>query len=344
MKALLEVRGLVKTFASRRRFGGGSRARLTAVDGVDLAIARGECLALVGESGSGKTTLARLMLRLLEPDRGDIRFAGEDLRALPRNQLRHRRKHFQLVFQNPAGALDPRMRVGSLVAEPLRLHRIVPRREIGRRVASLLATVGLAESVAGRYPHQLSGGQRQRLAIARALATEPRLLILDEPVSALDVSVRAQLLGLLAELQERLELALLFIAHDLAMVERIADRVAVLYLGRLVEIGPRRQVFDRPRHPYTASLLAAVPVPDPDRRAEERPGAAPRLAARGDMPSAWAPPSGCAFHPRCPLARRLGEAERRRCIDERPVLVELDHHRSAACHYPEKTSSPVRPA
>ncbi len=334
MSPLLEVRGLVKTFASQR--GWRRPGRLTAVDGVDLQIARGECLALVGESGSGKTTLARLMLRLLEPDHGEIRFAGEDLRALPRRELRRRRKQFQLVFQNSAGALDPRMRVAALVAEPLRLHRIVPRPELGRRVKSLLSTVGLAESVAGRYPHQLSGGQRQRLAIARALATEPRLLVLDEPVSALDVSVRAKILGLLAELRQRLELTVVFIAHDLAMVEQIADRLAVLYLGRLVEIGPRQQVFDRPRHPYTASLLGAVPVPDPDRRG--RP-AASRLAARGEMPSAWTPPSGCAFHPRCPLARRLGEAERRRCVEQPPALLEVGPRHSAACHYSDRTSA-----
>ncbi|MCP4656868.1 MAG: ABC transporter ATP-binding protein, partial [bacterium] len=271
MSALLEVRGLTRSFVWRqpllRRPGprGGDR-RLVAVDRVDLEVRRGECLALVGESGSGKTTLGRCMIRLLEPDAGEIRFDGEDLRALSGGELRRRRIAFQMVFQDSASALDPRQRIAAAVAEPLRVHRIVERRQIGARVRSLLETVGLGGAVAGRFPHQLSGGQRQRVGIARALATAPRLLILDEPVAALDVSVQAQVLRLLTGLQERLGLAMVFIAHDLAVVEQIAERVAVLYLGRLIELGSRREIFRRAQHPYTASLLASVPVPDPARR------------------------------------------------------------------------------
>ncbi len=336
MTPLLEARGLYKTFTWRHPFHGGSRRRLKAVAGVDLEVQRGECLALVGESGSGKSTLARCMVRLLEPDRGEVRFDGEDILGLSRSSLGRHRRRFQMVSQDVAGAFDPRLRIETLLAEPLRVHRVVLRSQVGARIRELLTQVGLDESLLGRYPHQLSGGQRQRLNIARALATEPELLILDEPVSALDMSVRARLLLLLGELQRKLDLTLMLIAHDLAMVEQIADRVAVLYLGRLVEIGTRRQVLGTPRHPYTSSLLSAVPDPSAWHQ-QGKPGQdADRRLLAGDIPSPWEPPSGCAFHPRCPVVRDLGSGALRRCRADRPVLSAVDGLQAAACHYPNE--------
>src|SRR6185436_600746 len=290
-----------------------------AVDGVDLAVRRAECLALVGESGSGKTTVARCALRLIEPTAGSVRFGGEDLLALPRRELRRRRRRFQMVFQDPWSSLNPRQRVGSVVGEPLEVHERLGARQRNARVEELLQTVGLP-GLAGRWPHELSGGQRQRVGIARALAAGPELLAADEPVSALDVSVRGQILELLAGLQERLGLALLLIAHDMAAVERLADRVAVLYLGRVVELAPRADLFARPLHPYTVCLLSAVPRPEPGRRRE-------RIVLQGDPPSPLAPPPGCPFHPRCPIARP-------RCAAERPPLAEAAPGHRAACFYP----------
>lgn len=254
-RPLLSARGLVKTFPAP----GNRRRRLTAVAGVDLDLAAGESLALVGESGSGKTTLARLLTLLLEPDRGAVWFDGAELTTLPAGRLRRLRTQFQLVFQDAGTALDPRWTVGRQLAEPLALHRIVPRAAVASRVRELLALVELRPEIAGRLPHQLSGGERQRVGIARGLATEPRLLILDEPVSALDVTVRARVLALLAGLRERLGLTLLVIAHDLAMAARLCDRVAVLHRGELVEEGPREELFAHPRHAQTRALLAAVP-------------------------------------------------------------------------------------
>lgn len=267
MTLLLEARGIAKSFRAPGGLFGRSGARrsrdgaapIRAVDGVDLEVRAGECVALVGESGSGKTTLGRCLLRLVEPDRGTIRFRGEDLRALGPRDLRARRCAFQMVFQDPYDSLSPRLRVGDLLAEPLAVHRIVVRERRRERVAELLDRVGLAAAIAERYPHELSGGQRQRIAIARALATEPALLVADEPVSALDVTVRAQVLALLRRLQRELGLAVVLIAHDLAMVERTADRVLVMHAGRLVEEAPVRELFARPRHPYTRELLAAIP-------------------------------------------------------------------------------------
>ncbi len=319
MTALLEAEALTKHFPVRRGPLRRASGWLRALDGVDLTLDAGECFALVGESGSGKTTLGRAIIRLVEPTSGRVRYRGEDLLALSPRELRRRRRGFQFIFQDPYGSLNPRMRIGRILSEPLEVHDVVPRARRAERVAELLELVGLAPDDAARYPHEFSGGQRQRIGIARALATEPDLIIADEPVSALDVSVRAQIINLLAGLQRRLGLTLLLIAHDLAVVEQISDRVGVLYLGRLVEIGPTREIFARPRHPYTVSLLSAVPVAEPGGRRQ-------RIVLPGEPPSPIAPPPGCRFHPRCPIA---GE----RCAVEEPALVGQGEDHSAACHF-----------
>ena len=311
------ARGLKKSFPWRGR-------RLEALAGVDLEVQAGECLAVVGESGSGKTTLAHCLLRLTEPDAGQVCFAGTDILTLKASQLRRRRREFQMVFQGVSDSFNPRQRVGQVLSEPLEIHRLARRDELPGRVAQLLARVGLAASLAERYPHQLSGGQRQRVGIARALATEPRLLVLDEPVSALDVSVQAQILHLLQDLQRDLALTLVLISHDLAVVEQIADRVAVFYLGRIVEEGARRDVLRRPKHPYTAALLESVPVPEPRRERRAR-------MVRGEPPSPLDPPAGCPFHPRCQVA---GTEIPAACREHRPELRSLDSKHFAACHFP----------
>jgi oligopeptide/dipeptide ABC transporter ATP-binding protein len=307
----------------------GGAGSVAALAGVDLEVRRGECLGIVGESGSGKTTLALCLLRLLEPTAGRVLFDGEDLTALSPRDLRRRRRHFQMIYQDPFDSLDPRQKVGAAVAEPLRVRSAIappgerPARRLRGAAASaaaraLLATVGLPAHLAGRLPHELSGGQRQRVGIARALAMEPQLLIADEPVSALDISVRSQILNLLADLQQRMGLTLLLIAHDLSVVEQMADRVAVFYCGRIVELGPCQALFSHPLHPYTASLIAAVPAALPAAAAAlaEEGTAARRVRPpiSGEAPSAEAPPPGCPFHPRCPLAQD-------RCRVELPPLL-----------------------
>ncbi len=311
MSPLLELRDLRKLFPVRDALGRAQGA-VRAVDGVSLSVAQGEVLAIVGESGCGKSTLGRLALRLIEPDAGEVRFGGEDLRGLSAAALRARRRDMQLIFQDPFASLDPRMTVEAAIAEPLRLHKVVPRGQEAARVAEWLERVGLRADHARRWPHEFSGGQRQRIAIARALASGPKLVIGDEPVSALDVSIQAQVVNLLQGLIRDLGLTFVLISHDLAVVRHIADRVAVMYLGRIVELGPASQVFGAPKHPYTRALLAAVPGQG---------AKAPPLA--GDVPSPMAPPTGCRFHTRCTFA----EAG---CREHDPALRGGSH--AAACH------------
>lgn len=320
---LVRMRGLSKAFASGSawRWGAAPNA-VQALTDVDLDLVRGQSLAVVGESGSGKTTLARIVMRLTDPDAGSIDFDGIDLLALRGGALRRQRKRLQMVFQDPFGSLNPRMKVGTAIAEPLKVHAIVADDEVRGRVLELLDLVGLDARAADRYPHQFSGGQRQRIGIARALATEPDLLVADEPVSALDVSVQAQILNLLMDLQQRLQLTMLFITHDIAVVRQVADRIAVFYLGRVVEQGSADRVLEKPAHPYTQALLASVPRPDPRLRE--------RLAApKGEPPDPADPPGGCAFHPRCPRAET-------RCAEELPLLEPVvdSSEQSAACFYP----------
>ncbi len=330
MSALLALAGLGKEYRTRR-------GRLRALSGVDLTVAAGECVALVGESGSGKTTLGRCALRLVEPSEGSIRFAGEDLLALNPRDLRRRRRRFQMVFQDPHGSFDPRQRVGAILAEALALHGELAPAERRQRAAGLLAAVGLAPELAARLPHELSGGQRQRLAIARALAPGPELLVADEPVSSLDAEVRGQILELLADLRARLGLALLLIAHDMAAVARLADRIAVLYLGRVVELAPAAGLLRSPLHPYTASLLSAVPVAAVGIGGGAGGNRRRRIVLAGEPPSPFAPPSGCPFHPRCPSARA-------RCAAERPPLASpaaAAPERAVACFYPGELAGGV---
>ena len=318
MTALLEVQNLVKHFVAERSLLGRPKGFIKAVDGVSFSVDAGKTLALVGESGCGKSTLSRLVLRLIEPDAGSIRFEGRDLLALDANQLRAFRRKAQIIFQDPYASLNPRMTVGQILSEPLALHDLVPSAGRRERVEQLLRLVGLEPRFAQRYSHEFSGGQRQRVAIARALAVEPKLIVCDEPVSALDVSIRSQILNLLRDLQERLGLAYIFVSHDLAVVRHIADRVAVMNFGNIVEIAETQSLFAAPRHPYSRALLSAIPVPKPQAKRS-------RILLQGEMPSALNPPSGCRFHTRCPYAIP-------RCRIELPELLADGMRHATACH------------
>lgn len=319
---LLEIIELGKRYTVGSRFSAQGIRTVHAVDGVNLRIMPGETLGLVGESGCGKSTLGRCIVRLVDITSGTLRFEGQDISRKSMREMRPLRRRIQMVFQDPSASLNPRRRVRDLVAEPLRVHTRQSESEIARRVAELFDIVGLKPDHAGRFPHEFSGGQRQRIGIARAIAVEPALIVLDEPVSALDVSVQAQIVNLLADLQERLKLTYIFIAHDLSVVRQVSTRIAVMYLGSIVELGNADDIFSRPAHPYTQALISAVPVPDVERQARKP------IVLTGDVPSPVNPPSGCRFHPRCPIAQD-------RCRQERPPLVPLTDSRLAACHFPQ---------
>lgn len=317
---LLRAQGIKVHFPVRDSALLRSGLTVKAVDGVDLEVAAGETVGLVGESGCGKSTLGRALLRLIEPTNGEVIFKGRDILKLGKKELRQTRRAIQMIFQDPVGSLNPRLTVRQILSEPLDIHHLATgRAERMRRIAELLENVGLAESHADRYPHEFSGGQRQRIGIARALAVEPELIVCDEPVSALDVSVQAQVINLLQDLQQRLGIAFLFIAHDLAVVEHISQRILVMYLGKIVEAGPAKAVIHSPRHPYTQALISAAPRLDPSANAN-------RIVLKGELPSPLNPPRGCAFHTRCPIAQPI-------CTEQLPELREVAPGHFAACHF-----------
>jgi peptide/nickel transport system ATP-binding protein len=321
MRALLETKNLVKQFQVR---GGmlGEKKQLTAVAGVDLELLPGETLGLAGESGCGKSTVARLLTGLIPATEGSIRYGGKELSAMNRSEIALFRKDVQMIFQDPFSSLNPRMRVSEIIAEPLAIHHIGTPGERRDRVAKLMQRVGLAPDQLSRFPHEFSGGQRQRIGIARALAVAPKLIIADEPVSALDLSIQAQIINLLQEVKQELGLSFLFITHDLSVLKHLSDRIAIMYLGRIVESGTRDEVLNRPLHPYTEALLSAIPSIDPEKRRL-------RVIAKGELPSPLSPPSGCPFHPRCPYAEPI-------CSQERPELLEKEGGHRAACHFSDK--------
>ena len=329
---LLDVRGLVKHYPLKQ----GLLAKLSkqppvavrAVDGVDFTIARGKTLALVGESGCGKTTTGRCVLFLQRPTAGEVRYEGEPIDPDDEEGLRRRRRQLQIVFQDPNSSLNPRMTVGQTLEEALSFHKVVPRGERGGAVDELLHTVGLGPQHRTRYPNELSGGQRQRIGIARALSLRPKLIIADEPVSALDVSIQAQIINLLDDLQDDFKLTYIFVAHDLGVIRHVSDRIAVMYLGKIVELGPADEVYSNPIHPYTLSLLAALPIPDPKLNAEREP-----MVLEGDLPSPANPPAACRFHTRCPYATEI-------CSEVEPELIHHGNGHWAACHHPLNREHP----
>lgn len=326
---LMEVEALNKHFPlpGGSLFGSGKGA-VRAVDGVTFELRKGETLGLVGESGCGKSTLARSLLQLVRPSAGSVKFRGVELTGLSARKLRPLRRDMQMIFQDPYTSLNPRKRIGHIIGEPLRIHGLAEGADLERRVCEKLDQVGLSSDCYGRYPHEFSGGQRQRIGIARALAPEPSLIVADEPVSALDVSIQGQIVNLMADLQRDLDLTYLFVAHDLGVVRQVSDRIAVMYLGKIVEIGPAESVYTSPIHPYTASLLAAVPIPDPRTNAKRE-----KKPLQGDVPSPSNPPSGCSFHTRCPYADGI-------CEQEEPPLVDYGNGHLAACHHPLGRTTP----
>ncbi|MBW2473031.1 MAG: dipeptide ABC transporter ATP-binding protein [Deltaproteobacteria bacterium] len=319
MPILLSVENLHKAFKVSAKRPGAPKLRLKAVDGVSFEIEAGETLGLVGESGCGKSTIGKLLLRLIEPDDGIIRFADKSVTGMPKRELTALRRDMQMIFQDPFSSLNPRMRVGEIIGEPLVVHDLVNGKDPRNQVLTLMDKVGLSAEHYDRYPHEFSGGQRQRIGIARTLAVQPRLVVADEPVSALDLSIQAQIVNLLKDLQEEFGLTYLFISHDLGVIEHVCDRVAVMYLGRIVEIASAEDLYDRPRHPYTEALMNAVPVPDPNRHRQKQ-------VLSGEIPSPIDPPTGCHFHPRCPYAKDI-------CQKEYPVLSEQLPGHKAACHF-----------
>ena len=325
---LLEVRNLKKYYSVKSGFLNKDRRSVKAVDGINLSVKQGEILGIVGESGCGKSTLGRSILRLIEPTSGEVIFEGTNICGLKKEEMRLKRREMQIVFQDPGASLNPRLTVGEIIGEPLEVFHICEGKEKGERIYKLMDLVGINRAYINRFPHEFSGGQRQRLGIARALAVNPKLIICDEPVSALDVSIRAQVLNLIKELKDKLNLTYIFISHDLSVVHHICDRVAVMYLGRVVEIADKKQIYENPVHPYTKALLSAIPMPDPEVKRE-------RIILQGDVPNPADPPSGCHFHKRCPYAKK-------ECSETVPPFVTVEPGHQVLCWLAEEQQSETK--